>query len=66
MRIGYTRISPHDQRMDFQKDALNKAGYEKTVVVVACGRKQNQSGLDQLREVNRILTLTPFRANQHT
>src|SRR5512135_3886855 len=53
MRIGYARVSTHDQNLDLQKDALQKAGCEKLVVDVASGKKTQRSGLDQVRELLR-------------
>lgn len=53
MRIGYARVSTHDQSLDLQQDALSNAGCDRVIVDVASGRKQDRSGLDQLREVVR-------------
>ena len=53
MRIGYARVSTHEQTLDLQKDALKKAGCEKLVVDVASGKKTQRSGLDQVRELLR-------------
>ena len=53
MRIGYARVSTHDQNLDLQKDALKKAGCEKIIVDVASGKKTQRSGLDQVLEVLR-------------
>ena len=51
MRIGYARVSTHEQNLDLQKDALKKAGCEKVVVDVASGKKTQRSGLDRVREL---------------
>ena len=53
MRIGYARVSTHDQNLDLQKDALKKAGCEKIIIDVASGKKTQRSGLDQVLEVLR-------------
>lgn len=53
MRIGYARVSTHDQNLDLQKDALKKAGCEKIIVDVASGKKTQRSGLDQVLEMLR-------------
>jgi DNA invertase Pin-like site-specific DNA recombinase len=53
MRIGYTRVSTHEQNLDLQKDALKKAGCKKIVADVASGKKTQRSGLDQVRELLR-------------
>lgn len=53
MRIGYARVSTHDQNLDLQKDALKKAGCEKIIVDVASGKKTRRSGLEQILEMLR-------------
>ena len=53
MRIGYARVSTHDQDLALQKDALKKAGCEKIVVDVASGKKERRSGLDRARDLLR-------------
>ena len=50
MRIGYARVSTHDQNLDLQKDALKKAGCEKVIVDVTSGKKEKRSGLDRARD----------------
>ena len=50
MRIGYARVSTHDQNLDLQKDALKKAGCDKVIVDVASGKKEKRSGLDRARD----------------
>jgi DNA invertase Pin-like site-specific DNA recombinase len=53
IRIGYARVSIHEQNLDLQKDALKKAGCEKIIVDVVSGKKTQRSGLDQALEVLR-------------
>ncbi len=54
MLIGYARVSTHDQNLDLQKDALQKAGCKKIFVDELSGAKAARLGLqqamDQLRE----------------
>jgi DNA invertase Pin-like site-specific DNA recombinase len=50
MRIGYARVSTHDQNLDLQKDALKKAGCEKVIVDVGSGKKDKRSGLERARD----------------
>ncbi|MEP3931085.1 recombinase family protein, partial [Rhodopirellula bahusiensis] len=50
MQIGYARVSTHDQNLDLQRDALEKAGCGKVIVDVASGGKPDRSGIEQLRE----------------
>lgn len=53
MRIGYARVSTHDQNLDLQKDALKKAGCEKVIVDQASGKTMKRSGLDRARDLLR-------------
>jgi DNA invertase Pin-like site-specific DNA recombinase len=53
MRIGYARVSTHDQNLDLQKDALKKAGCERIIVDVASGKQEKRSGLDRARDLLR-------------
>ena len=53
MRIGYARISTHDQNLALQKDALKKAGCEKIIVETASGKSEARAGLEKLREIVR-------------
>ena len=45
MLIGYARVSTHDQNLDLQKDALEKAGCEKIHVEKASGKSSNRPEL---------------------
>jgi DNA invertase Pin-like site-specific DNA recombinase len=53
MRIGYARVSTHEQNLDLQKDALRKARCEKLFVDVASGNHVRRSGLEQTRALLR-------------
>src|SRR5512144_1765041 len=46
MLIGYARVSTIDQTLDLQKDALEKAGYERIFTDTASGAKAERIGLD--------------------
>lgn len=53
MLIGYARVSTHDQNLDLQKDALSKAGCERTFCDVASGAKSDRCGLAEAMEFLR-------------
>jgi DNA invertase Pin-like site-specific DNA recombinase len=53
IRIGYARVSTHEQNLDLQRDALKQAGCEKVVEDVASGKKADRSGLEWARELLR-------------
>ena len=53
MRIGYARVSTHEQNLNLQKDALRKARCEKLFVDVASGNHARRTGLEQARAVLR-------------
>ena len=59
MLIGYARVSTHDQNLDLQKDALEKAGCEKIHVEKASGKSSNRPELgkvmDYLREGDTLV-----------
>jgi DNA invertase Pin-like site-specific DNA recombinase len=42
MIIGYARVSMHDQNLDLQQDALQKAGCEKILVDQITGKSFNR------------------------
>lgn len=47
MLIGYARVSTHDQTLNLQKDALEKAGCSKLFTDTASGVKTERKGLDE-------------------
>jgi DNA invertase Pin-like site-specific DNA recombinase len=47
MNIGYARVSTQDQTLDLQKDALTKAGCERTFTDTASGASTERKGLDK-------------------
>jgi DNA invertase Pin-like site-specific DNA recombinase len=53
MRIGYARVSTHEQNLDLQRDALKAAGCGKIIEDTASGAKAQRSGLDRVREMLR-------------
>ncbi|MFC1715566.1 recombinase family protein [Candidatus Poribacteria bacterium] len=53
MLIGYARVSTHDQNLDLQKDALEKAGCERLYVEQASGSSSSRPELEQALEVLR-------------
>jgi DNA invertase Pin-like site-specific DNA recombinase len=53
MKIGYARVSTHDQNLDLQKDALEKAGCEKIFVDEISGTVAKREGLEKAREILR-------------
>lgn len=50
MKIGYARVSTDDQTTDLQKDALTKAGCEKTFTDTASGSKTDRPELARCME----------------
>ena len=53
MRIGYARVSTHDQNLDLQKDALEKAGCERILVDQVTGAVAVRPGLERTMEMLR-------------
>jgi len=53
MKIGYARVSTHDQNLDLQKDALEKAGCEKIFVDEISGTVAKREGLEKAKEILR-------------
>ena len=53
MKIGYARVSTHDQNYDLQKDALEKAGCKKIFVDEISGTVAQREGLEKAKEVLR-------------
>lgn len=48
MLIGYARVSTHDQNLDLQKDALEKARCEKIHIEKASGKSSNRPELEKV------------------
>jgi DNA invertase Pin-like site-specific DNA recombinase len=47
MLIGYARVSTHDQTLNLQRDALDKAGCNKLFTDTASGTKTERKGLEE-------------------
>jgi DNA invertase Pin-like site-specific DNA recombinase len=47
MLIGYARVSTHDQTLNLQRDALQKAGCNKIFTDTASGARTERKGLDE-------------------
>ena len=59
MKVGYCRVSTHDQHLAMQQDALKSAGCEEIYSDMASGAKTDRPGLEQaisfLREGDTIV-----------
>jgi len=53
MLIGYARVSTHDQNLDLQKDALEKAGCERIYVEQMSGGSSNRPELKRAMDILR-------------
>lgn len=65
MQIGYTRVSTDDQSLDLQRDALQKAGCDRSFGDQASGAKALRPGLDTALDYARPGdTLTVWRLDR--
>jgi DNA invertase Pin-like site-specific DNA recombinase len=65
MLIGYARVSTHEQTLNLQKDALEKAGCNKIFTDTASGAKAERIGLDEaLNYVRKGDTLVVWRLDR--
>ncbi len=65
MLIGYARVSTHDQTLNLQRDALEKAGCTKIFTDTASGAKAERKGLDEaLNYVRKGDTLVVWRLDR--
>jgi DNA invertase Pin-like site-specific DNA recombinase len=65
MLIGYARVSTHDQTLNLQRDALEKAGCSKLFTDTASGAKAERKGLDEaLAYVRKGDTLVVWRLDR--
>jgi DNA invertase Pin-like site-specific DNA recombinase len=53
MLIGYARVSPHEQTLTLQKDALTKAGCSKIFTDTIRSATAERNGLDKALAVLR-------------
>jgi DNA invertase Pin-like site-specific DNA recombinase len=65
MLIGYARVSTHDQTLNLQRDALEKAGCSKLFTDTASGAKAEHKGLEAaLNYVRKGDTLVVWRLDR--
>jgi DNA invertase Pin-like site-specific DNA recombinase len=65
MLIGYARVSTHEQTLNLQRDALEKAGCTKIFTDTASGAKTERIGLDEaLTYVRKGDTLVVWRLDR--
>jgi DNA invertase Pin-like site-specific DNA recombinase len=65
MLIGYARVSTHDQTLNLQRDALEKAGCTKIFTDVISGAKTERKGLEEaLNCVRKGDTLVVWRLDR--
>jgi DNA invertase Pin-like site-specific DNA recombinase len=65
MLIGYARVSTHDQTLNLQKDALEKAGCTKIFADTASGAQAERKGLEEaLNYVRTGDTLVVWRLDR--
>jgi len=65
MLIGYARVSTHDQTLNLQQDALEKAGCIKTFTDTASGAQVERRGLEEaLNYVREGDTLVVWRLDR--
>jgi DNA invertase Pin-like site-specific DNA recombinase len=65
MLIGYSRVSTHEQTLNLQQDALQKAGCTKIFTDTASGAKAERKGLDEaLNYVRKGDTLAVWRLDR--
>jgi DNA invertase Pin-like site-specific DNA recombinase len=53
MRVGYARVSTHEQTLDLQQDALKKAGCEKVFSDTVTGAQLERNGLKEALQFMR-------------